>query len=251
MWIDRLRAGERVVGTMFRVVRSPAAARMVAHGGLDFFMLDLEHGPYSLESVADIFAVGKAAGAGCCVRVPELSKGYVSRAMDCGAEGVMVPMVDSASDARLLAHWSRYAPAGARGLGSSGGHTGYSKIGPAAEFMSQANSESLAIAQIETRGALAEIDEIAAVEGIDVLLIGPNDLAISLGCAGELESEAVREAIGRVAEAAATHGKVLGMHGPDWMLEEWLGKGLRFVMSSLDANLLLDGMSAIARRHGA
>ncbi len=250
MWRDKIRSGKRIVGTMLRVIRTPAVARFAAHGGLDFIMLDLEHGPYTMETVADIFTAARATGLGSFVRVPELSRGYVSRIMDCGADGVMVPMVDSLLEAEAFSRWARYAPVGGRGLGSCGGHTDYAKIAGAPEFMEQANRDTLVIAQIETTGALREIDAIAAVDGIDALLIGPNDLAISLGCPGELGSPVLRDAIGQVADAARAHDRILGMHGPDALLEEWMDKGLRLVMSSLDANILLDGMSAIAQRYG-
>ena len=93
-------------------------------------MLDLEHGPYNLETVDDVFKVGRALGLGCFVRVPELARGYVSRIMDAGATGVMVPMLESVEEAELLAQWTKYAPLGGRGFGGVGGHTDFVSIGP-------------------------------------------------------------------------------------------------------------------------
>ena len=95
MPVRKLREGKRVVGTMVRMIKDPAVAWMAHHAGLGYIMLDLEHGSYTLETVGNIFKVGRALGLGCFARVPELSRGYVSRIMDAGATGVMVPMLES------------------------------------------------------------------------------------------------------------------------------------------------------------
>jgi 2-keto-3-deoxy-L-rhamnonate aldolase RhmA len=247
----KLKAGGRAVGTMVRMVRNPATAWMAREAGLDFIMLDLEHGSFNLESVEDIFKVGRAIGLGCLVRVPELSKGYVSRILDAGATGVMVPMLETPEEAALLVHWSKYIPLGNRGYGGVGAHTNFKAVKAADTyaFMAQANAENLAIAQIETALAIKNIDAIAATAGLDALLVGPNDLAISLGCSGDLMGPTVNEAIGRVAAAAKRQGKVFGIHGPDELLARWIPEGCNLVMSNLDANILLAGMKAISERY--
>ncbi|HEX9157257.1 MAG TPA: aldolase/citrate lyase family protein [Syntrophales bacterium] len=251
MPVKKLQEGKSIVGTMVRMVKNPAVAWMAYHAGLDYIMLDLEHGPYAMETVDDIFKVGRALGLGCFVRVPELSRGYVSRIMDAGATGVMVPMLESAEEARRLVAWSKYAPLGSRGFGGVGGHTSYAVIGPeaTATFMARSNSETLAIAQIETRRAIEEVDAIAATPGIDALLIGPNDLAISLGCAGDLMGDVLDKAIGKVAAAAKRHGKIFGMHAPDGLLERWIPQGCTLIMSNLDAGILAAGLKAISTKH--
>ncbi|MEJ5375082.1 MAG: aldolase/citrate lyase family protein [bacterium] len=253
MAVRKLREGGRAVGTMLRMVGNPAVALVAANAGLDFIMLDLEHGPFSLETLENVFKVGRSVGLGCFVRIPELSKAYVSRCLDLGATGVMVPMLESVEQARRLVHWAKFAPLGSRGFGGVGAHTGYKSI--AAEstvhFMAEANEQIITIAQIETAQAIREIDSIAAVEGLDALLIGPNDLAISMGCPGELLGELLDQAISKVADAAKAHGKIFGMHAPDPLTERWLGRGLRIVMSSLDVNVLLSGFKAIAQRYGS
>ena len=251
MTVKKMREGKRVVGTMVRMVRNPAIALIASHAGLDFIMLDLEHGPYNLETVDDIFKVGRSVGLGCFVRVPELARGYVSRIMDAGATGVMVPMVESVEEAKLLTQWTKYAPLGGRGFGGVGGHTDFASIGSDAtpSFMAQTNEETIAIAQIETAKAVEDIDAIADVPGIDALLIGPNDLAISLGCAGDLMGAALDKAIGKVAAAAKKHEKIFGLHAPDGLLERWIPRGCTLVMSNLDASILSAGMKAISQRY--
>jgi len=250
MAVEELRSGGRAVGTMIRLVRNPGIAWIARQAGLDFIMLDLEHGSSSLETLADVAASGRGAGIEVFVRVPELLKGYVSRALDCGCTGVMVPMVESAAQAELLAGWCKFAPSGKRGLSSIGTHSNFAPVrgGEVPGFMSAANNQVLAIAQIETGAAIEAIESIAAVEGIDVLLIGPNDLAVSLGYTGDVQNPAVLEAIDKVAEAARRHGKIFGFHGPDALMEQYLSKDLRLIMSKLDINMLLGAMGEIAAR---
>jgi 4-hydroxy-2-oxoheptanedioate aldolase len=248
--VKELRSGGRAVGTMIRLVRNPGIARIARQAELDFIMLDLEHGSGSLETLADVAASGRGAGLEVFARVPELAKGYVSRALDCGCTGVMVPMVESGKQAELLAGWCKFAPAGKRGLGSIGTHTDFAAVsgGEAPGFMASANEQVLAIAQIETAAAVAEIETIASVPGIDALLIGPNDLAVSLGHTGDLQNPEVLAAIDKVVEAAGRHDKIFGMHGPDALMERYLPRGLRLIMSKLDINMLLGAMREIAAK---
>jgi 2-keto-3-deoxy-L-rhamnonate aldolase RhmA len=238
---------------MVRMIQNPAVAVVAHNAGMDFIMLDLEHGPYTMETVGDVFKVGRALGIGCFVRVPELAKGYVSRALDCGATGVMVPMLESVEQAKLLVRWSKFAPLGGRGFGGAGGHSNFIGVTPDATpaFMAKANGDTIAIAQIETAQAIENIDAIAAVPGIDALLIGPNDLAISMGCAGDLLGEILDQAIGKVAAAAQKHGKIFGMHGPDPLTDRWVSKGLTLLMSQLDTNILAAGFKAICQKYKA
>jgi 2-keto-3-deoxy-L-rhamnonate aldolase RhmA len=248
MTVKDLKQGKRIVGTMIRMVRNPAIARVAAQAGLDFVMFDMEHGSYSLDVLSDIFAVARAVGLAGFVRVPELSKGYVSRIMDAGAVGVMVPMLESVEQARQFVDWAKFAPVGKRGFGSAGGHTNYGAASDAVGFMKAANEETLTIAQIETGQAVERIEAIAAVPGIDAMLIGPNDLAISLGYPGDLMNKNVTAAIGKVADAARKNGKIFGMHGPDPLTEMFIPQGLRLLMSQLDHGMLLAGMKAVATK---
>jgi 2-keto-3-deoxy-L-rhamnonate aldolase RhmA len=165
----------------------------------------------------------------------------------------MVPMLESLEQAERLVRWAKFPPLGGRGFGGAGGHSNFIGITPDATpaFMAKANVDTIAIAQIETAQAIQNVDVIAAVPGIDALLIGPNDLAISMGCAGDLLGETLDKAIGKVAAAAKKHGKVFGMHGPDPLTDRWLPKGLTLVMSNLDTNVLTAGLKAICQKYKA
>ena len=248
MAVEKLRKGEPVAGTMVRMVRNPAIVLVAAQAGLDFIMFDMEHGAYNYETIADAASLARAKGIGCFVRVPELAKGNVSRALDCGVTGVMVPMIKDAEDAKLLAGWAKYAPVGGRGFGGSGAHTQYADAGgKAPQFMAEENPRILTIAQIELACAVDDVDAIAAVDGIDALLIGPADLSISLGVPGDFNNPKMDEAIGKVAAAAKKHGKVFGMHAGEALLRKWIPKGLNLRMSLMDINMLLKAMGEVAK----
>ena len=246
MSVIKLRRNEPAFGVMLRAVRMPAVVLMARHAGFDFVMVDMEHGTYSLGEAENLFSAAAGAGLDAYVRVPELSRGCVSRALDSGARGVMAPMLETAEQARALVGWAKYPPLGGRGLATSGAHTGWHRGLAAADIMAEANRSTLSIAQIETARAVANIEEIAQVEGLDALLIGPNDLAVSLGCPGNLDTPEEAEAIASVAEAAQRNGKIFGMHASAAMLSRWAGKGLRLVMHSLDSEILAQGLKAAA-----
>lgn len=248
MSIQEVRDGKVVVGTMIRMVRNSAIVLVAANAGLDFVMFDMEHGAFNFETIADAASLARAKGIECFVRVPELSKGNVSRALDCGVTGVMVPMIRTANDAKLFAGWAKYAPIGERGLGGNGAHTEYHDEGSNSEaFMPSENARVLTIAQIELSEAIDNIDAIAAVDGIDALLIGPADLSNSLGVSGQFNHPKMDAAIQKVADAAKKHGKVFGFHAGDELVRKWIPAGLTLRMSLMDINLLLKGMQAITK----
>lgn len=246
MLAEKLRRNERVAGTMLRISRHPAIIQLAKTAGLDFVMPDLEHGDYSIESLADLALAGQYAGLPVLVRVPELARGYVSRVLDCGVSGVMVPMLETAEQAAQFVQWAKYPPLGGRGLSSNGGHTAFKRV-DAAAAMGRFNADTLAIAQIETRTAVDNIEAIAATPGIDVLLIGPNDLSVSLGHPGKTDTPDELDAIGRVAEAAARHGKVFGMHASPAALKPWIGRGMRFFMNDIDTGFIQKALAAVNR----
>lgn len=249
MAVEKLRTGEKIIGSMCRLVRNPGIAHAAKESGLDFIMLDMEHSTYSMENFFDVAAVARSIDLGIFVRVPELTKGYISRVMDAGADGVMVPMLSTEEEARQLVRWSRYTPLGNRGYGSSGA---YMKPGAAGNdtlsLMAEMNRRTLAIAQIETSQAVENADKIAAVPGIDVLLVGPSDLSISLGVAGETTGDVVGTAIALVASAAKKHQKVFSIHAGPTLLDRWVDE-MGMIMCDLDTNILKAGFREIAEKY--
>lgn len=241
---ERMKSGQKVYGTMLRVSRNPAVCYLAKNASLDFVMFDCEYSSYSYESLHDMFIMGNSLGLAGLLRVPQLSKDHISRALDCGATGAMVPMTETEAQAQEIVKWSKYAPLGERGYAAGGANTGYVGGGKHSEIMEAANRKIISIAQIETKQAVDNVDQIAAVEGIDVLLIGPNDLSISLGIPGDLMNPVELEAIAHVAASCKKHGKFFGLHAGLPLLERF-GKDLSFVMSQTDTDILAEGFSRL------
>ena len=240
----KLRAGGKIYGTMIRVLRNPAVCYLAKNSGLDFVMYDCEHSDYSMETLHDLFLMGNALGLPGMIRAQNLEKQYVSRTLDQGAAGVMVPMINTAKLAARLVECAKYAPQGDRGFATNIAHTGYAIPGKHSEVMRAANDAVLAIAQIETKAAVDNADAIAGSEGIDALLIGPNDLSLSLGIPGDLFNPAELDAIKHVAAACKRHGKAFGLHAGEKMLQMFRDE-LSIVMMQSDSEILAHGFSRI------
>lgn len=234
----RVLAGECVYGTMIRQARDPGAPVIFASVGYDFVLIDMEHGNYNMETIADLIRGAKSAGIAPVIRVPHLESFFISRVLDAGAEGIMVPMTSTKEQAEAIVRYSKYTPIGQRGFGTQTGQTDYKPL-KALDFMKEANEQTLIIAQIETKEAIQNIDAILSTEGIDVGLIGPNDLSISLGIPDQMGSEILTQAIDRVVETAKKRGKSAGIHiGNPELVRKWRAKGMTVLACSTDIGLM-------------
>jgi 2-keto-3-deoxy-L-rhamnonate aldolase RhmA len=205
----RLEAGEVVLGTMVTEFATPSIARLTAAAGAEFTLFDLEHSGYGIERMRDVLAAARVADTVPFLRVPDAAYDLIARGLDLGALGVMVPAVESAEEARLVAESARYPPVGRRGLGVLLPDE-WEPDGVAAT-LEKANTETLVLVQIETAAGLAAVDEIAAVDGIDILWIGHFDLTASLGIHGDFADPRYHDAVDRVLAAGAAAGKPVGM----------------------------------------
>ncbi len=234
----RVLAGECVYGTMIRQARDPGAPVIFASVGYDFVLIDMEHGNYSMETVADLIRGAKSVGIAPVIRVPHLETFFISRVLDAGAEGIMVPMTSTRQQAEAIVRYSKYTPIGQRGFGTQTGQTDYKPL-KALDFMKEANENTLIIAQIETKEAIQNVDAILSVEGIDVGLIGPNDLSISMGIPDQLGSEVLAQAIEKVVETAKKKGKATGIHiGNTELVRKWRAKGMTVLACSTDIGFM-------------
>jgi 2-keto-3-deoxy-L-rhamnonate aldolase RhmA len=237
---EKLLAGEKIYGTMVRVVRNPALCLIAKNSGLDFVMYDCEHASYNMETLHDLFIMGNAVGLEGFLRVPTLSKDYISRALDQGAGGVMVPMLETPEMATDLVKYSKYQPLGDRGYATTIAHVGYKGGGKHTEVMEQANNKVISIAQIETKLSVDNAEAIAATPGIDALLIGPNDLSLSLGIPGDMMNQIEIDAIAHVVAACKKNKKAFGLHGPAKLQEKFIDD-INIVMFQTDTEVLASG----------
>ena len=175
-------------------------------GGYDGFWLDAEHAGISTEQITMAALVGRACGMGSFVRMPVTSYAAVTQALESGADGVMAAQVASAAEAEKFLTWAKFAPRGMRGLNTQGADAHFTHKSQA-EFARDANRDHFVAIQIETLGALEDVDAIAAIDGVDLLFVGPADLSQSLGVLGQADHEKVWDAIDRVAAACRATAK--------------------------------------------
>lgn len=204
-----VKTGSVSIGTMVCEFNTNGIALIAATAGADFVMFDMEHTGWSVETISRVIAAGRGADIVPLVRVPMAEYHFIARVLDAGAMGLMVPMVESEEQARLIVRCAKYPPQGRRGAAFGLTHDAYTQ-GNVIEKMMTANYEQLLIAQIETVQGLDNADRIAAVEGIDVLWIGHFDLSNSLGIPGQFDHPKFQIAIDHVVEVCRRYGKAPG-----------------------------------------
>lgn len=242
----KMKAGQKLASTFLRIERNPAVIYLAKQAGLDFILFDAEHGSYNLETIHDLCTTALSEQLPVLVRIPEGTKGFISTYLDAGAAGILVPMVGSAEYAERIAGYSKYPPVGYRGYTSSSCHTAYAGGVKHQEVMEEANNRILTIVQIETLEGLNNVDEIAGVDGIDMLFIGPNDLSVALGIPGDLMNPIELEAIAKVAAAAKKHGKLFSMAAGRALCEKF-AKELDAYVIGADSAMLMNGMKNVRK----
>lgn len=246
----RLRQGAPAIGTWL-ILPDPSAARLVARTGFDWLTVELEHSATSLETAALSFALIAAEGVVPLARVPCNSGENIKRVLDTGAWGIVVPMVNSRAEAEAAIAAARYQPLGRRSIGGQL-HAANFDTDPAT-YYARANEEILVVLMIEHVDALATIDEIAALPGLDALFIGPNDLLNSMGRPPAFESDdpAFIQAVSRVLEAARRRGVAAGIHVADEeAAARRVAEGFQFIAVSSEAGLMLARAQQVTRALG-
>jgi len=237
---ERLEAGEVSLGFGVRTARSAEIAKAMKTAGFDWLFLDLEHSAMSIETAAQLALAGLEAGIAPIARVPKGECSLATRLLDSGALGLVMPHVDTAEEAREIADRLRYPPQGHRGVFSSMPQFDYRPV-KADEMTAALNAATLIVVMLESPTAIDNADAIAAVEGIDVLLIGTNDLCIELGIAGQLGHEKIVDAYRRVVAACRRHGKWPGMGGvyDEPLMRRYVEIGCRFLMAGADLAFMM------------
>lgn len=239
----RLQAGKTLFGT-FVGLASPVATEVIARAGFDWLILDLEHGAGTeVELLASLYAVGTTSTA-ALVRPQSGERLRIGRALDLGAHGIMVPRVDLPEQAREAVSFMRYPPDGTRGLALSTRGAGLGELGHA--DVRAINGRILGIIQIESPSAVEHAAEIAAIDGADVLFVGPTDLSHSLGVPGRFDDLGYLAALSRVVEAAEGAGKAAGILLRDaTTLPRHRELGFRFIGLGSDSAFIADGAKAV------
>lgn len=226
---ETIAKGGRSLGTMVFEFASTGIGRLAAGAGAEFVIYDMEHTGWTVETIRGLMATTRSADIVPMVRVPATQYHLLSGPLDVGAMGLMVPMVETPEQARLIADAAKYPPAGKRGAAFGVAHDDY-EGGDIVDKMRSANEEILLIAQIETANGVEHVDAIAATPGIDVLWIGHFDLSNSLGVPGQFTHPTYTAAVDAVLAACAKHGKTPGiMSGDVETAKAQLAQGFRII----------------------
>lgn len=243
--------GQSVVGTMLLEFRQPGVMPLLANAGFDFVIIDNEHGVFNIETIVDLTRTGRHVGLTPIVRITDVTYAEVAHTLDAGAQGIMIPRIVDAQQVRDAVQFMKYPPQGIRGNATGLASTDY-KSEPVVDIMPRFNDETMLIVQIEHVSAIENLEEIVTIPGVDVALIGPNDLAISMGITGQMESPLLHAAIEKTIEVCEAHGVYPAIHFADPELATyWARKGMRLISSSADITMLvqagLEVSSAIRR----
>jgi len=227
---------------------TPGIGHILKSAGCEYVLFDLEHSGFSFETVKSAMRYFEAADLPAIVRVPSKEYHHIARVLDVGAEGIMVPMVGSAAEARHIVSSMKYGPQGGRGVALQVAHDRY-RPGAVTAKLADANHRSTLFCQIETAEGVENADAIAAVEGVDCLWVGHFDLSSSLGVPGQFESKKFLDAIDRVVRAARKHGKALGRLVPNVETgADYHRRGFSFICYSGDVWVLHDALAAAISR---
>jgi 4-hydroxy-2-oxoheptanedioate aldolase len=247
---EKLARNEVVASMTIRLTRTVEIAQLAKTAGFDMIYVDMEHSPITLDATCQICLAALNAGVTPMVRVPANTPDYIQRVLDGGALGIVAPGIGSAEEAREVVKAAKYPPLGERGAGGALPHLQYRSF-PAAEANAAVNDATMVIVQFEFAAAIEQAEEIVAVEGVDMVLIGVNDMLASMGLAGQYEHPKVRDAYARTIEACRKHGKHVGVGGLSTqpkLAAEFVAMGARMISTGTDIQFLLGAMTEKAKQ---
>ena len=239
-----IKSGQTVIGSEITGLRSPEIPRIYARSGFDFVFIDTEHTSFSLETVADMIRSARDAGIVPIVRVPQAEYSYVAKALDIGAQGVIVPRVNTPEMVEQIVSWVRYPPHGIRGFAGTVAQTDGEPVTPP-EFIEHQNRETLLVIQIERCEAVENLDAMLSFPEVDVACLGCMDLTADLGIIGDLEHPDMVKTLQRIVDVAKQHDVASGIITGDMAaVTRWVKAGMRFVSYSAESLLLQQAATA-------
>jgi len=241
---EKLDNGQPVIGS-FSKITDPAVVEIMGLAGFDFAIIDMEHGPISVETAQNSIRAAELVGISPIIRVSENDPVSILRCLDIGAEGVEVPQIRNAKDAEITASSARFYPQGDRGVCRYVRAARYSSM-DRKEYFKMANERTITIGHLEGVEAVKNLDEIMAVDGLDILFIGPYDLSQSVGVPGEVTHPLVIKQMEKVIESAKKAGKLVGTFADDVpSARRWMDAGVMYIAISVDVGIFYSACRSI------
>ena len=238
--LEKLKAGQLAIGIGLRQARSVDIGKIMKTCGFDWLFIDMEHNAMSVDDAAQISVAAQDAGITPVVRVPGFEHHHASRVLDGGALGIVVPHVDTPEQAAQVVSHCRYPPLGHRSVTGALPQLDFEAV-PMGEATEQINAATMIVVMLETPQAVDNVERIAETPGVDVLLVGTNDLCIEMGIPGRVGDPRIAEVYERLLAACRANGKYPGLGGvyqPD-LMERYIGMGMRLVLAGSDLSLMM------------
>lgn len=236
--------GRSLIG-VFSIIPSTDVVEMIAIAGFDFVVLDMEHGPYALDSVRSCVLAAHARGMSAVVRVRSPEPSLLGSVLDIGADGVLAPHVSSAAMARQVVEAARFAPEGSRGANP---YVRAAEYGEGSDWFAKANRDVVVMVMIEGVDGLSALSGILEVPGLDVVFLGPVDISHSMGVPGQPNHPMVLDVMEEAARQAAARGLCTAVFAPDVeRARSWRSRGIRMIVCGVDTNHIRSGLSTVMR----
>ena len=241
---EKILNNELCLGVGLRQSRTVDIGKIMATSGYDWLFIDMEHNSMDIDIASQISVAAQDAGITPIVRVPDFAHHHATRVLDCGAMGVVFPHVDNADIAKKLVSYCLYPPKGHRSMTGVLPQLDF-KQQPIADVASIINKNMLIVIMLESPEAIDNVDSITAVDGVDVILIGTNDLCMEMGIPGDYSNPKVKDAYIKVIEACKKYGKTPGMGGVynEELMSEYIKMGMRFILSGSDLSFMMQSAS--------
>ena len=241
---EKILNNELCLGVGLRQSRTVDIGKIMATSGYDWLFIDMEHNSMDIDIASQISVAAQDAGITPIVRVPDFAHHHATRVLDCGAMGVVFPHVENADIAKKLVSYCLYPPKGHRSMTGVLPQLDF-KQQPIADVASTINKNMLIVIMLESPEAIDNVDSIAAIDGVDVVLIGTNDLCMEMGIPGDYSNPKVKDAYTKVIETCKKYGKTPGMGGVynEELMSEYIKMGMRFILSGSDLSFMMQSAS--------